>query len=291
MPSPSPATTLRRRGGSPSGDTSSTDELTPRQQHQQQQKEQLKTSRTAADLIADHPAIKPVAIPASQGTPLSSSSSSTQAGHSTGEFSGTTARTTTATTPFSSIASRIIHILLKPFYFLLFALLHLSHELIVSTRTMKTLVQVFFLPHLFPVAPELVRIVRKDVGTELAKKPTHLAVITQKSGITLTGEVDETEENEWHARVAQLAQWSSAVGIKTLSIMRNARKCLFCFVFLLNHLNFFRRLLGVILFKTACGFGLGRSDSDGVVMLVTLLCVPAGFNYSDVEVNGWRIKE
>ncbi|KAG0311293.1 hypothetical protein BGZ97_011944 [Linnemannia gamsii] len=87
---------------------------------------------------------------------------------------------------------------------------------------MKTLVQVFFLPHLFPVAPELVRIVRKDVGTELAKKPTHLAVITQKSGITLTGEVDETEENEWHARVAQLAQWSSAVGIKTLSIMRNA---------------------------------------------------------------------
>ncbi|KAF9154707.1 hypothetical protein BG015_000162 [Linnemannia schmuckeri] len=217
MPAPSPATTLRRRGASPSRDTLSTNELASRQHKEQQP---LKTSRTAADLIADHPAIKPI-IPASQGT---SSSLSTQAGHSTEEISGTsftrTATTTTATSS-PSIASRIIHILLKPFYFLLFALLHLGHELVISTRTMKTLVQVFFLPHLFPVAPELVRIVRKDVGPDLVKKPTHLAVITQKSGITLTGEVDETEEDEWHARVAQLAQWSSAVGIKTLSIMRN----------------------------------------------------------------------
>ncbi|KAH7047744.1 Decaprenyl diphosphate synthase-like protein [Linnemannia elongata] len=213
MPSPSPVTTLRRRGGSPSRDTP-TNDLTSKKEQQPP----LKTLRTAADLMADHPAIKPV-IPASQETPFSSS---TQA---TGETSGTSfTRTTTTTTTASSpsIASRILHILLKPFYFLLFALLHLGHELVISTRTMKTLLQVFFLPHLFPVAPELVRIVRKDLGEDLVKKPKHLAVITEKSGITLTGEVDETEEDEWHAKVAQLAQWSSAVGIKTLSIMRNA---------------------------------------------------------------------
>ncbi|KAG9069353.1 hypothetical protein KI688_010253 [Linnemannia hyalina] len=213
MPSPSPTATLRRRGGSPSRDTP-TNELTVKQEQQS-----LKTLRTAADLIADHPAIKPV-IPDSQETETSFSSS-TQATEE--ETSGTLfTRTTTTTTSSSSIASRILHILLKPFYFLIFVILHLGHELVISARTMKTLFQVFFLPHLFPVAPELVRIVRKDVGEDVVKKPTHLAVITEKSGITLTGEVDETEENEWHAKVAQLAQWSSAVGIKTLSIMRNS---------------------------------------------------------------------
>ncbi|KAG0376961.1 hypothetical protein BGX24_006943 [Mortierella sp. AD032] len=221
MPSTSPATTLRRRGGSPSRTPVAIDD----ELRQDDNKEVLKTSRTAADLIADHPAIKPVTSSCSSssttGTEATSTSSSAEGEYSTETTTATEARgPITASSP--SIASRILHILLKPFYFLLFALLHLGHELVISTRTMKTLFQVFFLPHLFPVAPELVRIVRKDVGTDLAKTPAHLAVITQKSGLTLTGEVDETEEDEWHVRVAQLVEWSSAVGIKTLSVMRNS---------------------------------------------------------------------
>ncbi|KAF9908315.1 hypothetical protein EC991_009959 [Linnemannia zychae] len=217
MPSTSPATTLRRRGGSPSrAPASSNDELNTKQQ-QDNNKEVLKTSRTAADLIADHPSIKPFATGTTAPTGEEQDSTSTTA-------SETEAREGPPTIPASSpsMASRILHILLKPFYFLLFALLHLGHELAISFRTMKTLLQVFFLPHLFPVAPELARIVRKDIGNDLSKKPTHLAVITQKSGLTLTGEVDETEEDEWHVRVAQLVEWSSAAGIKTLSVMRNA---------------------------------------------------------------------
>ncbi|KAF9123406.1 hypothetical protein BGW39_008990 [Mortierella sp. 14UC] len=215
MPSTSPATTLRRRGGSPSRATASADDESNPKQQQDNNKEVLKTSRTAADLIADHPAIKPVTAGATTSTEEEEQDSTATAASETEARGGPT------TTP-PSIASRILHILFKPFYFLLFALLHLGHELAISFRTMKTLLQVFFLPHLFPVAPELVRIVRKDVGSDLSKKPTHLAVITQKSGLTLTGEVDETEEDEWHVRVAQLVEWSSAVGIKTLSVMRNA---------------------------------------------------------------------
>ncbi|KAF9984830.1 hypothetical protein BGZ65_012518 [Modicella reniformis] len=79
---------------------------------------------------------------------------------------------------------------------------------------MKTLVQVFFLPHLFPVAPELVRILRADLGTDLVKKPKHVAVILPANSSS------ETEEEEWHAKVAQLVQWSVASGIKCLSVMR-----------------------------------------------------------------------
>ncbi|KAF9921988.1 hypothetical protein FBU30_007930 [Linnemannia zychae] len=223
MPSSSPATTLRRRGGSPSRDSSAStsDELDTLKHHQQQQPHQQtpKTSRTAADLIAAHPAIKPINSEASLIS--SSSSSSPSEGVSSDSTIAGAGIRASATVNSPSLFSRILHILLKPFYFILFALLHLGHELAVSMRTMKTLLQVFFLPHLFPIAPELVRIVRQDVGT-LDKQPSHLAVVTQRSGITLSGEVDETEEEEWHVRVSQLALWSSAIGIKTLSIMRNS---------------------------------------------------------------------
>ncbi|KAF9089467.1 hypothetical protein BGX23_006653 [Mortierella sp. AD031] len=213
MPSQSPATTLRRRAGSPSRDSNSS----ALDDEKDQQQQPLKTSRTAADLIADHPAIKPVI--STQGP--SSFPTTTQSGPSTATDASSTPTRTTATASSPSIGNRILHILLKPFYFLLFALLHLGHELMISIRTMKTLCQVFFLPHVFPVSPELVRIVRADVGQDLVKKPTHLAVITQRAGVTLTGEVDESEEEEWAARVAQFSQWSVATGIRTLSIMRD----------------------------------------------------------------------
>ncbi|KAG0329264.1 hypothetical protein BGZ99_002813 [Dissophora globulifera] len=85
---------------------------------------------------------------------------------------------------------------------------------------MKTLVQVFFLPHIFPTAPELVRVLRKDLGSDLVKKPKHLAVIMPASAL-VDGELSsEEEEEDWHAKVAQLAQWSVASGVKCLSIMR-----------------------------------------------------------------------
>lgn len=140
--------------------------------------------------MADHPDIKP--------TTNSSSSSSSIA---------------------PSSASKLLHLLLKPFYFLLFVLLHLGHELMISARTMKTLCQVFFLPHLFPVAPELVRVLRMDLEDNkkpLAKKPTHLAV-----ALAVAVENGAQGDEDWEAKVVQLAQWSVASGIKTLSIMRN----------------------------------------------------------------------
>ncbi|KAG0358965.1 hypothetical protein BGZ54_010201, partial [Gamsiella multidivaricata] len=80
---------------------------------------------------------------------------------------------------------------------------------------MKTLVQVFFLPHKFPTAPEIVRVLRQDLGEGLEKQPKHLAVILPADASS-----SEQEEEEWHAKVAQLVQWSVASGVKCLSIMR-----------------------------------------------------------------------
>lgn len=122
--------------------------------------------------------------------------------------------------PPPTITSRIINVLFKPLHFLLFALLHIGLELMVSARTMKTLAQVFFLPHLFPVAPELVRILRQDIQLEkMAKLPKHLAVILPAGNAS-----SESEEDEWAGQVAQLAQWAVASGIECLSIMRTDRK-------------------------------------------------------------------
>lgn len=172
--SSTPGANLRRRGGEDASE--------------------LKTSRSPAALMADHPDIKPT-------TTASSSSSSSTA---------------------PSSASKLLHLLLKPFYFLLFVLLHLGHELMISARTMKTLCQVFFLPQLFPVAPELVRVLRMDLEDNkkpLAKKPTHLAV-----ALEVAVENGAQGDEDWEAKVVQLAQWSVASGIKTLSIMRNDGK-------------------------------------------------------------------
>ncbi|KAG0341905.1 hypothetical protein BG004_005857, partial [Podila humilis] len=151
--------------------------------------EPLKTTRSPSDLMADHP-----------------------------EITNSTETTTTTRTT----ASTISHILLKPFYFILFVLLHLGHELAVSFRTMKTLLAVFFLPHLFPVAPEIVRVLRMDLEEEgganpkpLAKKPRHLAVI-----LPVAKEEGEKGDEEWEAKVALFCQWSVGSGIKTVSIMR-----------------------------------------------------------------------
>ena len=119
-----------------------------------------------------------------------------------------------------SLGSQILYILLKPFQFLIFALIHIGLQLVVSAQTMKTLVQVFCLPHLFPVAPELVRILRKDIQLEtMTKLPRHLAVI-----LPAGNDSSESEEDEWAGQVAQLAQWAVACGIKCLSIMRTDRK-------------------------------------------------------------------
>ncbi|KAG0004573.1 hypothetical protein BGZ79_008824 [Entomortierella chlamydospora] len=152
-----------------------------------------KTLRTPADLAADHPEIEPVV------------SSSTVSG-------STHKGVNSSASP--SVASRIFHILLKPFYFILFALLHILHELAVSLRSMKTYVQVFIMAHKFPTSPGVVRVFWKDLGTDLAKKPKHLAVILPAASTS------DGEEEEWHSRVSQLAQWSVASGIKCLSVMR-----------------------------------------------------------------------
>ncbi|KAF8925004.1 hypothetical protein BGZ58_001230 [Dissophora ornata] len=206
MPSQNPASTLRRRAGSPSREepadsSSSSGNGTAASSEQQQQP---KTARSPEELIAAHPSIKPLAH-----APATESPSSTT----------TTAGTTFASTkaPANSVASRILNILFKPFYFLLFAILHLGHEIMVSARTMKTLVQVFCLPHQFPISPGLTRVLRKDLGEDLVKKPRHLAVIMP---VNESGEGSEEEEEAWHEKVAQLAQWSVASGIKCLSIMR-----------------------------------------------------------------------
>ncbi|KAG0362111.1 hypothetical protein BG005_006606 [Podila minutissima] len=178
--SSTPGANLRRRGGD-SEDAS----------------EVLKTFRSHATLMADHPDIKPMASPTSTTTTATTSSSSSS----------------------PSSATKLLHFLLKPFYFLLFVLLHLGHELMVSVGTMKTLFQVFFLPHLFPVSPEIVRVLRMDLEDDkapLAKKPAHLAVV-----LAVAVENGAQGDEDWEAKVAQLAQWAVASGIRTLSIMRN----------------------------------------------------------------------
>ncbi|KAG0032066.1 hypothetical protein BGZ81_011743 [Podila clonocystis] len=119
--------------------------------------------------------------------------------------------------PSSSTSTKLLHLLLKPFYFLLFVLLHLGHELMVSARTMKTLCQVFFLPHQFPVAPEVVRVLQSDLEeAPLTKKPIHLAVV-----LAVAVENGAQGDEDWELKVTQLAQWAVASGIRTLSIMRN----------------------------------------------------------------------
>ncbi|KAG0338035.1 hypothetical protein BG000_004623, partial [Podila horticola] len=156
--------------------------------------EQLKTSRSHAALMADHSDIKPTASP-------------------------TSTTTTSTRSNASSAATKLFHLLLKPFYFLLFVLLHLGHELMISVGTMKTLCQVFFLPHLFPIAPEIVRVLRMDLEDDkapLTKIPAHLAVV-----LAVAVENGTQGDEDWEAKVAQLAQWAVASGIRTLSIMRN----------------------------------------------------------------------
>ncbi|KAG0242406.1 hypothetical protein BGX31_000328 [Mortierella sp. GBA43] len=195
MPSQDSATGLRKRAGSPTRTTV--------EEHK---------FRTHTELIADHPEIQPQSSTSSANDPSEGEGSSLDA-----TTSGTTTTTTTTSPSASlspSIGSRILSILFKPFYFLIFVILHLGHELAISARTMKTMVQVFFLPHLFPVAPELVRILRGDLGTDLKKKPKHLAVILPANSTS------DEEEEDWHTKVAQLAQWSVACGIQCLSVMR-----------------------------------------------------------------------
>jgi hypothetical protein len=116
---------------------------------------------------------------------------------------------------------------------------------------MKTMVQVFFLPHLFPVAPELVRILRGDLGTDLKKKPKHLAVILPANSTS------DEEEEDWHTKVAQLAQWSVACGIQCLSVMRTDRKyCLFEMCLMRKKNGPWRETME---WTTSVGFGSGLS--------------------------------
>ncbi|KAF9425090.1 hypothetical protein BGZ94_007852 [Podila epigama] len=158
----------------------------------------LKTTRSHATLMADHPDIKPLATSSestSAATDASASSRSTLQGN------------------------QIVHYLLKPFYFLLFVLLHLGHEVMISWRTFKILLQVFFLPNQFPVAPEVVRVLRMDLEGKdkelLTKRPSHLAVV-----LPVAKEDGAQGDEDWEKKVVSLAQWSVASGIKTLSIMR-----------------------------------------------------------------------
>ncbi|KAF9193133.1 hypothetical protein BGZ51_004105 [Haplosporangium sp. Z 767] len=165
------------------------------------------TTRSTQDLLDAYPAIKPLTtIPATTTAPTLE----------------TTAGTRVSSKPRApptgpSVGSQIVQFLLKPLYFLLFAIFHIGHELMLSFKTMKTMTEVFFLPHKFPVAPEIVRILREDLGRETIKKPRHLAAILPASDMV---EPSEAEEEEWQANVARLAQWSVASGIQCLSIMR-----------------------------------------------------------------------
>ncbi|KAF9435288.1 hypothetical protein BGZ76_006565 [Entomortierella beljakovae] len=208
MPAQSSESALRNRGGALTKETSALQ--TGASSQGNGSKEKLKTSRTPLELLADHPDIKPV-------TSTSTSSSSTTTSSSLSPGSTTIlsesgkANSTIASPPFST---RILHILLKPFYFLLFVILHLGHELMISGRTIKTCVEVFFLPHWFPSSPGVVRVLKNDLGTQLEKKPKHLAIILPASHLS------EQDEETWHKEVSELAQWSVATGIQCLSIMR-----------------------------------------------------------------------
>ncbi|KAG0260495.1 hypothetical protein BG011_001864 [Mortierella polycephala] len=165
------------------------------------------TTRSTQALLDAHPAIKPLTI-----IPAATAASSLK----------TTAGTRVSPKPTAppagpSVGSQIVQFLLKPLYFLLFAIFHIGHELMLSFKTMKTMTQVFFLPHKFPIAPELVRILREDLGREAIKKPRHLATILPASDMV---EPSESDEENWQTNVARLAQWSVASGIQCLSIMR-----------------------------------------------------------------------
>ncbi|KAF9896108.1 hypothetical protein BX616_008120, partial [Lobosporangium transversale] len=163
---------------------------------------QYKT-KAPEELIKEHPAIKPM-------VPLTSSTETTKV---TSAYSSTS-KALTIVKP--SLASRLVSLLMKPVYFLPFAVFHVGLELLLSAKTMKTYFQVFFMPFQFPAAPEVARVLRKDLGTDLAKKPKHLAVILPQDSTTTS----EEQEEEWHAEVAQLVQWSLACDIECLSIMR-----------------------------------------------------------------------
>ncbi|KAF9950838.1 hypothetical protein BGZ72_007575 [Mortierella alpina] len=118
--------------------------------------------------------------------------------------------------PPPSLKDRIVNILFKPFHLFIFALVHIGLQLVLGVQTIKTLVQVLCLRHLFPVAPELVRILRQEIQLEnMAKLPKHLAVILPAGNNS-----SEREEDKWAGQVAHLAQWAVACGIKCLSIMR-----------------------------------------------------------------------
>ncbi|KAI1312233.1 hypothetical protein EDD11_003033 [Mortierella claussenii] len=168
------------------------------------------------ELMADHPAIKPL-IHQDDGLSAEAAAGATD----------TRPAATSISHPPPSVRSlqtffnRVLDLLLKPIYFIPFAILHIGLELMVSVRTMKTFLQVFFLPHQFPIAPELNRILQRDLGNDLQKRPKHLAVIlSQDGGGGGGGGGGEDQEEEWHARVAQLVQWSVASGVKCLSVMR-----------------------------------------------------------------------
>ncbi|KAF9977477.1 hypothetical protein BGZ73_005864 [Actinomortierella ambigua] len=141
-------------------------------------------------LIAEHPAIHPI------------KSSEGEKGESATVAPGSSKR---------EIAFTVLHIILKPIYFLLFVLLHIGNELLISLRSLRTILRTWFLAHKYPISPPVVRLLREDLDGQLAKKPNHLAVVLP----ALHG-----DEDTWQDRVAELAQWSIATGIKCLSIMR-----------------------------------------------------------------------
>ncbi|GJJ69130.1 dehydrodolichyl diphosphate syntase complex subunit NUS1 [Entomortierella parvispora] len=213
--------TLRRRGGDAAETTDSASSKLDKPK-----------TRTPQELMTKFPDVKPI-LPSTAITEADPSHERTKTAQ------------TASTLPSSNNSSRsvggtVLHYLAKPFSFLVFVLIHLCLEIMTSARTMKTMVQVFFLPHLFPASPELVRILRKDLGQPgsanndhnddhnnsrhgtkispaplLAKLPKHLAVILPADSTS------DDHEEEWHETVAQLAQWSVASGIKCLSVMRN----------------------------------------------------------------------
>ncbi|KAG0234799.1 hypothetical protein BGW41_000978 [Actinomortierella wolfii] len=146
------------------------------------------TLKTTDELIAEHPAVHP----------LKSTDKDQR-------------ESTVDTSSKKELAFTVLHIVLKPVYFLLFLLLHIGNELLISLRTLKTILRTWFLAHKYPVSPPEVRLLREDLEGQLAKKPSHLAVILP---------VMHGDEDTWQERVAELAQWSIATGIKCLSIMR-----------------------------------------------------------------------
>ncbi|KAF9577052.1 hypothetical protein BGW38_007991 [Lunasporangiospora selenospora] len=177
-------------------------------------------SRTFQDFMGDHPTLKPRPRTTSLTFEGLGSNKSTTAGTATPPSS--IAALDSSENFFLAGLWRILHLLLlKPIYFLAYAILIIVHELGVSARTMGTYLKVFFLPHKYPVSPELVRILRDDLDCSLAKKPRHLAVILTAETTFMAPEgPSEAEEDAWQERVSCLAQWAAASDIKCLSILR-----------------------------------------------------------------------